>query len=196
MMICTVLIRVHFLLHCEQVSHEGMCQTLKLHTSKLDSSCEHLWKYMLRKGGKVIMWGWCSTQLGIVGPGRAGGPWGEHPLHPLASSCADLNTHQSTFSIRVMNFGWIFWKVTIANLHGEIYSHFRVKVKAEVKALVTLSYPTVAHQAPLSMEFSREEYWMGCHSLLQGIFLTQGLSSQLSYYKADSLPSESAISYP
>ena len=116
MMICTVLIRVHFLLHCEQVSHEGMCQTLKLHTSKLDSSCEHLWKYMLRKGGKVIMWGWCSTQLGIVGPGRAGGPWGEHPLHPLASSCADLNTHQSTFSIRVMNFGWIFWKVTIANL--------------------------------------------------------------------------------
>ena len=32
---------------------------------------------------------------------------------------------------------------------------------------------TVAHQVPLSMEFSRQEY----HSLPQGIFLTQGLNS-------------------
>ena len=34
---------------------------------------------------------------------------------------------------------------------------------------------TVDHQAPLSMGFSRQEYWSGyCHFLLQGIFLTQG----------------------
>ena len=33
---------------------------------------------------------------------------------------------------------------------------------------------TVTNQAPLSMEFSRQEYWRGCHFLLQGIFLTQG----------------------
>ena len=33
---------------------------------------------------------------------------------------------------------------------------------------------TVAHQAPLSMGFSRQEYWRRCHSLRQGIFLTQG----------------------
>ena len=33
---------------------------------------------------------------------------------------------------------------------------------------------TVAHQDPLSMEFSWLEYWSGCHFLLQGIFLTQG----------------------
>ena len=32
---------------------------------------------------------------------------------------------------------------------------------------------TVAHQAPPSMEFSRQEYWMDCHSLLQEIFPTQ-----------------------
>ena len=30
---------------------------------------------------------------------------------------------------------------------------------------------TVAHQA-LSMEFFRQEYWSGCHFLLQGIFST------------------------
>ena len=32
----------------------------------------------------------------------------------------------------------------------------------------------VARQAPLSMGFSRREYWNDCHSLLQRIFLTQG----------------------
>ena len=31
-------------------------------------------------------------------------------------------------------------------------------------------------QAPLSIEFSRQEYWSGCHSLLQGIFPTQELN--------------------
>ena len=34
---------------------------------------------------------------------------------------------------------------------------------------------TIAHQAPLSKGFSRQEYW-GCHALLQGIFQTQGLN--------------------
>ena len=33
---------------------------------------------------------------------------------------------------------------------------------------------TVAHQAPLSMGFSRQEYWSMCHFLLQGVFPTQG----------------------
>ena len=33
---------------------------------------------------------------------------------------------------------------------------------------------TVACQAPLSMGFSRQEYWSGLPCLLQGIFLTQG----------------------
>ena len=33
---------------------------------------------------------------------------------------------------------------------------------------------TVAHQAPLSMGFFRQEYWSGSPSLLQGIFLTRG----------------------
>ena len=35
---------------------------------------------------------------------------------------------------------------------------------------------TVTHQVPLSMEFSRQEYWSGSHFLLQGIFLTQVLN--------------------
>ena len=38
---------------------------------------------------------------------------------------------------------------------------------------------TVAHQAPLSMGFSRQEYWGLCHGLLQGIFPTQGSNPPL-----------------
>ena len=45
------------------------------------------------------------------------------------------------------------------------FSHIRLCVKQQ----------TVACQAPLSMEFSRPEYW-SCHALLQGIFMTQGLN--------------------
>ena len=37
----------------------------------------------------------------------------------------------------------------------------------------------VAHQAPLSMGFSRQECWSGCHALLQGIFPTQGSNQHL-----------------
>ena len=38
---------------------------------------------------------------------------------------------------------------------------------------------TVAHQAPLSMGFSRQEYWSGLPCLFQGIFPTQGSNSCL-----------------
>ena len=35
------------------------------------------------------------------------------------------------------------------------------------------------HQVPLTMEFSRQEYIVDCHSLFQGIFLTQGSNPSL-----------------
>ena len=38
---------------------------------------------------------------------------------------------------------------------------------------------TVAHQAPLSMGFPRQEYWSGLPFPLQGIFLAQGLNPHL-----------------
>ena len=42
---------------------------------------------------------------------------------------------------------------------------------------------TVACQASLSMEFSRQNTGVGCHSLLQGIVLTQGLNLGLLHCK-------------
>ena len=50
---------------------------------------------------------------------------------------------------------------------------------------------TMAGQAPLSVGFPRQEFWSSCHSLLQGIFPTQGMRScllHLLHWQADSLP--------
>ena len=49
------------------------------------------------------------------------------------------------------------------------------------KSCLTLCNPMdcVAHQAPLPMEFSRQEHWSGLPFYSQGIFLTQGLNTHL-----------------
>ena len=50
---------------------------------------------------------------------------------------------------------------------------------------------TVAHQDPLSIGFSRQKYWRGCHSLFQGIFPTRGSNLNLLcllHWQASSLP--------
>ena len=63
-------------------------------------------------------------------------------------------------------------------------SHFN-----HVRLCVTLW--TIACQAPLSMEFSRKNTWVGCHAFLQGIFPTQGSNNCLLcllHWQVDSLP--------
>ena len=50
---------------------------------------------------------------------------------------------------------------------------------------------TIACQAPLSMGFSRQEYWSALHALLQGIFPTQGSNPcllHLLHWQVGSLP--------
>ena len=58
-----------------------------------------------------------------------------------------------------------------------------------LEVLVAQSCPTlcdlmdyIAHQAPLSMGFSRQEYGVGSHSLLQGIFPTQGSNQSFWFF--------------
>ena len=49
---------------------------------------------------------------------------------------------------------------------------------------------TVACQAPLSMGFSRQEYWSGLPFPPSRTFLTQGLTPHLLHWQTDSLPLE------
>ena len=61
-------------------------------------------------------------------------------------------------------------KLNIQNLYG-VYT-VQYKSLSCVRLFATPS--TVAHLAPLSMEFSRQAYGVGCDFLLQRIFPTQG----------------------
>ena len=49
---------------------------------------------------------------------------------------------------------------------------------------------TVAHQAPLSLEFSRQEYWSGLPFLSAGDLPDPGIEPASPALRADSLPSE------
>ena len=56
-----------------------------------------------------------------------------------------------------------------------------------------MSDSVMSHQAPLSMKFSKQEYWSGLPFLLQGIFPTHGSSLcflHLLNWQANSLPTE------
>ena len=55
-----------------------------------------------------------------------------------------------------------------------LWERGRVHVSVLSRVQLFVTPWTVACQAPVSMEFSRQEYWSGFHALLQGVFLTQG----------------------
>ena len=71
------------------------------------------------------------------------------------------------------------------------------KYYCEMLCLVSQSCPTlcnpmdcVACQAPLSMEFSRQEHWTGFPCLPSGNFPNQGIKSRSPTLQVGSLPSE------
>ena len=75
------------------------------------------------------------------------------------------------------------WLLSLSKVHGKkVGSNLIHEPKAEENLIGkkwkwsrsvmsnSVTKWTVAHQAPLSKGFSRQEYCVGCHSLLQGIF--------------------------
>ena len=81
------------------------------------------------------------------------------------------------------------WNKTVVNLHNHRRSFLSASLLSHVRLIATLW--TAASQAPLSVGFSGKNTGMGCHALLQGIFLTQGSNSclfHLLHWQASSLP--------
>ena len=77
--------------------------------------------------------------------------WTEADLRPLAMTCNQQMTRQIPFPLVFM-----------------------------LSCIQLFATPgTGTRQAPLSMGFSRQEYWVCCHFLLQGIFPTQGSNPYL-----------------
>ena len=96
------------------------------------------------------------------------------------------------FQARVLEWGAIALSINYI-----VYAFTHALWKVKVKMLVVQLCPilcnpwTVAWQAPLSMGFSRQEYWSGLHALLQGIFPTQGSNPgflRLLHWQVSSLP--------
>ena len=61
----------------------------------------------------------------------------------------------------------------------KIFQWFPVRSKLCWSCLTLATPRTVTHQAPLSMGFPDENTGVGCHALLQRIFLTQGSNVDL-----------------
>ena len=89
------------------------------------------------------------------------------------------------------------WRWSLAKKTGKPKFHLLFppqKSEVEVKSLnrvwLFVTPWTVAHQAPLSMEFSRQDYWSGFHFLLRGELPDSGIELRLSALQADSSLSE------
>ena len=77
--------------------------------------------------------------------------------------------------------------------YRQILYHLSYKeaLRAELSCVQLFATPwTVARQAPLSMEFSREEYWSGLRCPPPGDLLDPGMEPRSPAVQADSLPSE------
>ena len=77
----------------------------------------------------------------------------------------------------------------VASPHSEVYLSLMLSLFSRVRLTVTPL--TVARQAPLSMDCPGKNTGVGCHFLLQGVFLTQEsnpLLLSLLQWQAGSLP--------
>ena len=68
--------------------------------------------------------------------------------------------------------------------------HARMYAKALQLCLTFATLWTVARQAPLSMRFSRQEYWSGLPFPFPGDLPNPGIEPMSPALQADSLPSE------
>ena len=88
-----------------------------------------------------------------------------------------LQCNQGTRNLS--NF-FLFSQAGHSNLLSETCKDFKTLTEGFCACLVAKSCLTpvnpwtVACQAPPSMGLSKQEYWVGCHFLLQGIFPAQG----------------------
>ena len=74
----------------------------------------------------------------------------------------------------------------VASAPSLAYSSPEVTVCVLSESVMSDSFETpwtAAPQAPLSIEFPRQSTEVGCHLLLQGIFLTQGLNLCLLHHR-------------
>ena len=69
---------------------------------------------------------------------------------------------------------WLLWPTSQSYTPSLLFTKFREREKSLSRVRLFATPWTVAHQAPPSMGFSRQEYWSGLPFPLKGIFPTEG----------------------
>ena len=117
--------------------------------------------------------------FGKIGCGFAKGDWNrvfsvELEAHKTSvEGCAHLSPYKHAVCCHV----GICSEFTISRFQMAVMPACVLSSFSCIQLLMTLW--TVARQAPLSMIFSRQEYWIGLPFLLQRVFLTQGSNPHL-----------------
>ena len=107
--------------------------------------------------------------------------------HTLQLISIKMNRYSQILFVTVMD--WIlsllhsaYAKALTPSVSIFINRAFKVVCVLGTQSCLTFATPWIAAcQAPLSMGFSRQEYWSGCQFLLQGIFPTQGSNLGLTH---------------
>ena len=93
-----------------------------------------------------------------------------------------------------MLFFWLPCDLFLLNTHLSLFPQVTagwgglLLISREVVSNSVATPWAVAHHAPLSMGFSRQEYGVGCHFLLQGTFPSQGSNLCFLHWQVVSLP--------
>ena len=93
-------------------------------------------------------------------------------VHPFSPSSPAMLSFQLTV-------GWFYLKVLQGHWTTRDLCEFIVCLLGCCHVWLSVTLQTVAHQAPLSVGFSRQGYALGCHALLQETFPTQGSNLHL-----------------
>ena len=99
--------------------------------------------------------------------------------------------YSSTKTIEKLNF---FWSKFVSLLKWVAFGAvWKVKILVTQSCLTLWNPMTVAHQAPLSMEFSRQKYWNGLPFLSPGDLPNPGIEPRSCALQADSFTSWATI---
>ena len=109
----------------------------------------------------------------------------------VTSGSSELEKVGSIFlqvSLFLISENWEIFDLVIKYYIHILQWKVKVKLLSSVRLFVTLW--TVAHQAPLSMEFSRQEYWSGLPFPSPGDLPNPGIKPRSPTLQADALTSE------
>ena len=86
-------------------------------------------------------------------------------------------THTVENTLVRKNWGEQYFSKMAVRKWAVSHCTLRESCLSRIRLFATLC--TIVHQPPLSMEFSQQEYWVGGHALLMGIFPAQGSNLHL-----------------